>query len=409
MNSLLYRALNAFCGFAADAVRPEENRRNRPRFLLSPSQESANDLRRSGYNHLRHFIVLPSRNHPRWLLPIDSRIGLLASTQIYLPHKWLARGMKELVIQLINVGWCGRFFSRVTVASQDPLPLEQIVHAVIGESRPLFALSVGTRPPVCKLTAQIMDGLGRIIGYAKLPLTTLAAQRVRNEAAALEELNHFASLRPHIPRPLYVGKCSDAYAFVQSPLEGERGPVDLNGMHQQFLDSLWNVRRLTKPVQCLIARVAARWEQAAPSLGTQWGELAREVLRYATSTLGTSTMPFGAMHGDFAPWNTRVKQGNLLSFDWESADWEAPALWDTFHFRVLTACSFKQSQRDFKFIQTSPDDVLFMLYVLNSVCQLLEEGNLSGISLRKPLLATQLRQSHNICGDLPRPTYASAH
>jgi len=253
-----------------------------------------------------------------------------------------------------------------------------------------------------------MDGLGRIIGYAKLPLTTLAADRVRNEAAALKELNHFASLRPHIPRPLYVGNCSDAYALIQSPLAGERGPVDLNGMHEQFLNSLWNVRRLTKPVECLIDRVAARWEQAAPTLGTEWDELAREVFRYATSTLAKSTLSFGAMHGDFTPWNTRIHQGNLLSFDWESADWEAPASWDTFHFRVLTSCCLKQNQRDFMFLQSSPDDVLFMLYVLNSVCQLLEEGNLDGISQRKPLLATQLHQSHCRFGDLPRTTYASA-
>ena len=114
------------------------------------------------------------------------------------------------------------------------------------------------------------------------------------------------------------------------------------------------------------------------------------------------------MHGDFAPWNTRVRQDSLLSFDWESADWEAPRSWDIFHFRVLTSDSFKRNEREFTFPESSPDDVLFMLYLLNSVCQLSEEGNLSAVHRRKSLLITQLSKSYQSFGDGPRIEYAAA-
>jgi hypothetical protein len=408
MNLLLYQALNVFLGSAAEPSRAEGGLSDRPVFSLHPSHALINDLKRKGYNYIRHFIVLPSHNMPRWLLPIDSRCGMLASTRIYRPHKWVPRIFKELLVRMIKLGWDGCLLSKILVATKGPSPLENSVRGVIGEDHPLFALSLGTRAAVRKLTVQVMDRHGNIIGYAKLPLTRLADERVRHEAATLQRLCKFTSLRPHIPQLLYAGNCNDTYILLQSPLEGERGPASLSRIHQDFLEILWNVHRLTKPAQCLIDEVAARWEQAAPSLGTKWSELAQEVLRYSTNALGAKMISLGAMHGDFAPWNTRVKQGNLLLFDWESANWEAPNSWDTFHFRVQSATSFKQNERRFTPELASPDDILFMLYILNSVRQFLEEGNLDAISERQLLLTRQLYKSRQVFGDLRRAGRASA-
>ncbi len=400
MSSILHQALSRFLGIAEWPVRTDKRLSEFPVFSLSASGRLVDRLKQRGYNHTLRFIVLPSHKMPRWLVPIDNSLALLAATRIYLPQKRSAQILKNLFVRTVEMGWDRYLPSRALVASKDPLPLEQLVRAVTGEQCPFFALSLGRRAAVRKLTVQIMDRGGNIIAYAKLPLTQLADQRVRNEANTLERLSNFVALRPHIPRVLYAGKYSDNYILLQSPLEGEPGPTDCNGMHQEFLQTLWNVHRLTKPGRLLINEVAGRWQKVAPFLGTKWAELGQETLQYSNRALAGLLVSFGVMHGDFAPWNTRVRRGDLLLFDWESAQWEAPTSWDMFHFRVQAASSFKGNGRDKISELKSPDDVLFMLYLLDSVSQFLEEGNLCAIRERQTLLTRQLYKSRQIFGEI---------
>ena len=169
-------------------------------FSLSPSHRLTKILRHKGYTHLTRFATIPSHSVPRWLLPIGDVSGTLAGTQIYLPHKWMARAMKRLLMATIRMGWNGSLGSQVLIASKGPLPLETLVRAVTGECNPVFALSLGRRLAVRKLTVQVMRRNGEILGYMKLPLTEAATERVRHEAIVLERLWNFPTLRPHIPQ-----------------------------------------------------------------------------------------------------------------------------------------------------------------------------------------------------------------
>jgi hypothetical protein len=374
-----------------------------PVFSFSPSSTLVKHLRRAGYDRIRYFIALPSYDMPRWLLPVEDAFGMLAGTDLYLPHRWAPRVLKSAVISMAKLGCVGWLRSRVLLASKGPLRLEVLVHAVTGEPHPIFALSFGRQAAVRKLTVQVMrppsaDDINRgqrqtehdILGYIKLPLTELANERVRHEAATLERLWNFPTIRKHIPRLLYAGNWDDTYVLFQSPLEGHIGPISLAGMHNEFLHALWSVQRVEKPGKRLIQKVAAKWEKAAPLLGGGWSELGRDVLGRATRAIGDKLLLFSVMHGDFAPWNSRVRQNELLLFDWESADWDAPTTWDISHFEVQTASSLKKNGGHQTFCVES-GGTCFMLYLLSSVCQFLEEGNHTAISYRQKLLTRQLQ------------------
>jgi hypothetical protein len=308
-----------------------------------------------------------------------------------------------MLVRIGKLGCAGWLRPRVLLASKGPLRLEALVQAVAGEPHPRFSVSFGRQAAVRKVTVQVMrspvDNTNRghrqtahdILGYIKLPLTDMACERVRHEAATLERLWNFLSLRKHIPRVLYAGNWNDTFALFQSPLEGTIGPTRLNGIHTEFLHALWSVHRVEKPGKTLIQRVAGSWEKVAPLLGAKWDNLGREVLGRATRLIDDRMLRFGVMHGDFAPWNTRVRGKELLLFDWESAEWEAPTTWDISHFEVLTASSFTKGRHQ-------PFDVAsggasFMLYLLNSINQYLEEGNDKAIRYRERLLIRQLQ--HN--------------
>ena len=77
-------------------------------------------------------------------------------------------------------------------------------------------------------------------------------------------------------------------------------------------------------------------------------------------------------HGDFVPWNTRVQPKGLILFDWESAAWEAPALWDRFHFLAQTECHLNLRQTERTDVR-GENRALYLLYLLNSVAQLTDE------------------------------------
>jgi len=103
-------------------------------------------------------------------------------------------------------------------------------------------------------------------------------------------------------------------------------------------------------------------------------------------------VPCGVAHGDFVPWNTRAADGRLYVFDWESASWEAPNSWDMFHFKTQVAALLnKKNDLHISSDRRSGERASFLLYLLNSACQLFgeESPDRVGLRFRQQLLAKQ--------------------
>jgi hypothetical protein len=386
--------------FAGSALTPIEtvtnlsdlSRLSSTLLLLNPSRKLRTRLIQDGFTRLHSFVTIPSRKQPRWLLPAGNRRGMLTGTRVYEPHKWTARALKKVLTAMIKVGWNGTWCSKVLIASTTQLALETLVRTVTGEQRPAFALSLGRQAAVRKLTIQVMRPCGSVLGYIKLPLTPAAAEGVRNESRAVDRLSRFPALRRHIPRVLYSGDWNGSYILFQSPLEGQRGPVLLSQIHRDFLRRLWDAHSELRPGHLIIDGVAAKWQRARRVLGTQWEEIGEEVFRRSSRALQGKTVRCGIAHGDFAPWNTRVRDGHLLLFDWESADWSAPNAWDVFHFQVRSSYFLNKHKRWDELPNGDADESFFLLYGLRSACQLLDEENPEGIEIYKRLLMRVLEQ-----------------
>lgn len=400
-DTLLARALKVFVGSAVRQIREEkeltdfEDSAAGAVFSLSPSAELRKAIKKRGFIHNHTFIALPSRGVPRWIVPTHSRNAIVAATQIYEPHKWVMRLLKRSFIGATKMGWTGLCYPKVLVATKDTLTLERLVSAVTSESKPVFALSVGRQAAVRKLTVQVMCPNGEILGYMKLPLTSAAAERVRNEARILQKLWTFPALRPHIPRLLYAGEWCGTYVLFQCPLQGARGPTSFTEMHRSLLQKLLAVHAVRMSGRSLIEGIGANWKQSVPWLGAEWERLGQEVLERASRDLEGKLLRCGLVHGDFAPWNTRVWDERLLLFDWESATWAAPASWDIFHFQVHASYFFRKN-RKFEMPKREPyEEISFMLYLLNSVGQFLAEDNHVAVAHYKTLLigAFQGRQA----------------
>jgi len=319
---------------------------------------------------MRHrFAVLPSRQDPRYLLPLGDSRTTLEGFRVYTPYGLGARVRKGLLAQIVKTGWSGWAMHPLYVG--EPLGLKALVTNVTGERNPAFAMLLGTPGKYRKLTIQVMRASGETMGYIKLGLTKPASDRVRHEARVLEDLS---GLRPQVPCVLYAGEWQNSYMLFQAPLDGRPGPPELSGMHVEFLEKLASIRRVDKPGLQVVEEVGAHWNEVTWRCDWRWKQLGTATLSTARRELEKIMVPCGLWHGDFAPWNTRVIDGRLSVFDWESCEDGVPLGWDTFHFSVQVSSLLKKSWRT-KFDLTAAPGArgLFLLYLLASLGRSLDE------------------------------------
>jgi hypothetical protein len=130
------------------------------------------NLARQGYAHIYRFVVLPSREAPRWVLPSGDAQQIVEALKIlYQPYSMKARMLKRLLSGAIKIGWIRWLQPRLLVDSTNPLPLERLVTELTGEHRPSFALSLGSATRYSKLTVQVSSGDGVRLAYIKFSMS----------------------------------------------------------------------------------------------------------------------------------------------------------------------------------------------------------------------------------------------
>lgn len=407
MSSLITKALDSFIGCAGGALITDGDSINAAAlgstalYSMSRSPGVAENLKGEGYSHQDEFIVLPSRTTPRWFVPMGDADTTVAATGIYEPHHWAAKLTKRGLVSLLRMGWRGWPCPSVLLALRQRSPLHALVCKLTGENKVLFCLSVGRQPTVRKLTVQVMRPGGMILGYVKIGLTEAATARVRAEARVLERLWQCPELRPYIPRLIYSGDWSDTHLLFQSPLEGASGPARFGQVHATFLDALYRSTAVGVPGEKIVQDLEGRWTSSLVNLPGEWDSLGREVFRSVCAALEGSRLRCGVIHGDFAPWNTRLHNGQLLCFDWESAVWAAPSMWDVFHFKIQSATLSRRKNVSMPKSSLSDESVL-LLYLLKMVLQFQQEGNHAAILYYKKLVLDVLRgvQPWHACEDV---------
>jgi hypothetical protein len=238
-------------------------------------------------------MALPSWERPRLLLSAATIAERWRASAYYPAFRLAARCYRPLVRLRAAAG-----LGRTRPALGRSWALGEFVADVLPGAASCAVL-VGSPGPAQKLTAQVRDAAGRVIGYVKWVERDVARERLRNEHCLLTRLP--AGLGP---RPLKYESTADWDALLLAPLAGSRlaarlpPPASLD----DFLASLPSAPAL--PVDA---------HPALRSLAEQRPELAPCV-----DVLAARSWPVVVQHGDCAPWNfLRMKDGALVAVDWE--------------------------------------------------------------------------------------------
>ena len=331
-----------------------------------------------GGDSLEWFAALPSLEEVRWLVPLQGLEGRSAALDAYEPWRWRARIFKFLLVRAMRYGWRGRVRDRVGIPARELEALRRLVRISAGREAAQLCISLGADNRVAKASIQAVGEDGRTLGFLKAGLGPAAERRVRHEAEVLRRLAAEPALHETIPAVLATGAWNGRYVLFQAPVGDERGPERFAREHARFLRRLQRVAPVSRNPEEVADQVEAHWTRVECLAPVSWRITVSGGIDRARRLLGREAVPCGLGHGDFAPWNTRRSGGRLAVFDWELAEWDAPAGWDRLHFLVQWDSLVQRRWHPEKVLAQTCGDArgagLSLLYLVHSASRLAEEG-----------------------------------
>ena len=283
------------------------------------------------------FWIIPGKGgEPRWILPHRS-----SGAYPYLRH-WRPDNLPSRLkwLCLMSAYRSGRLGWISGVAPLRIVTPECTDWSHLGwpsTSPPVPVLYIGTPGPTRKVVAGLIDSHARrVVSVAKAPLGPGAGPAIIHEADILERLTE---QKPGIaPRLLFVDKQTGI--ATQDVIEGGTSARNLTPAHIDWLVGLavpGESLSLGEYARKLAERITARVDADDP---------AGDVLAGITSGIDAdSALPAVWVHGDFAPWNLKLRQdGALAAVDWEAAYPGGLPLFDLVYFGSIQAFLFGRKQ-----------------------------------------------------------------
>lgn len=282
------------------------------------------------------FCLIPSASNPRWLIPLKNHQLFIASLALYQPSLLRAKVIKRLTILFARLGIADLFVKDRLYFERD----DEFVKKIFNKNDLYYAIFTGTEGSHRKVTVQVMDEKGRILGYIKVADSDKIDALLKNEAEILRDLSKLEVEIGLFPEVLYYGSADNVNILVLDTLKSSKSTYSsrLSEKHIEFLAEVFNK---TSHKEILFSESSffnglkdrVRRLEDEKLGGAEKGAYQR-ALDYLERKLGNEKLPFGLCHRDFTPWNTFFHNGKLYVFDWEYSKREYPPLMDVFHFIV---------------------------------------------------------------------------
>lgn len=294
----------------------------------------------AGYRYL----VLPSADRPRRLVPLGSRRATAAAV-------WHGGGDARLRTR-VTTGLLGgalacglgarvlrdRWLVDGVPGTDEPGSIEGYLAGVLG--RPVL-LSLRLGPPRANLkpVIELLDGTGRGVAWAKVGINALTNDLVAGEHEVLQRLPRHPMAAVQAPVVQHLGQWRGCTVLVLSSLP--RPGVRRTPSAPLVTTAMVEVARAggVRPGTVATSPFADRLRDRLPvdpdsAPGT---DVTRVLLRLLDDE-GTRTLTLGRWHGDWHPGNMAAGAGRrLLLWDWERSCDGVPLGWDALHLRVQPA------------------------------------------------------------------------
>ena len=286
------------------------------------------------HRKIETFRILPSKINPRWIIPLKDRNLIISSLAIYQPSTLRARIIKRIAILIARCG-----FSKIAIRNRIYYHRnDDFMKRIFQKDNLHYAIFTGTEGCHRKITVQVMDRLGSILGYVKISDNKKVNKLLKNEAAMLRDLLKLEVKNGLFPEVLYQGNVNgktilvlDTHKSINSKFSSR-----LSDSYIPFLAEVFQktAKSMVFKKSDYAIGLKKRMTLLNNSLTGIWRDRLEKAIDYLDQGIGNVTLPFGLCHRDFTPWNTFFHNSKLYVFDWEYAKRNYPPLIDIFHFII---------------------------------------------------------------------------
>lgn len=244
------------------------------------------------------------RGWSRWFIPLDNWRVRHSGSRIYPALSAKARAYRVALRAWITAG--GAQFTHHTYSrTESDWSLRELLLPDI-PTLSTAAISIGGAiPGGRKITVQLMDERGRVLGFAKYASNAYTRASLANEARMLERLPRGVG-----PRLVRFTPFLEGELLVQTPVPGRvRVRMRIDAAQRELYERLIRADEVY-PASAhpflldLHSRAVGR----------------RDVLEDVVENLDEGEWPVAWMHGDLAPYNLRWSHAGCLAFDWEHGE-----------------------------------------------------------------------------------------
>lgn len=281
--------------------------------------------------------VLYSKRKQALLVPLD--VPLAHQAVNFFIHKPIFKYWGHICIELDHYfPW----LNLLPTAEFDHFPLNTLFGvSALDTANQLQGIAIfcGFPGPLQKLTIYCPDGSGGLGKVAKVAVHASADAAVQKETHWLEKLSHYTATAKFLPQLLSHGalECKRHFLTMTALPDGV-SPKNFGNAHHAFLRALAQ----QKPVftEWKHSEAHVRLKQRINSLATVvddevwlfWQEVTTQIEQLTAGQI----LPNLMVHGDFAPWNLRQIDAELMVFDWEYAQTYGNPVQDFLHFHLIT-------------------------------------------------------------------------
>ncbi|MBU4259064.1 MAG: aminoglycoside phosphotransferase family protein [Proteobacteria bacterium] len=297
-------------------------------------------FRRIGYHNSQYYAALPA-SAPRIFFPLYPKRFRQKCFSFHSPGSRKARLGLKLLEVMSRFGLIALLRQHgVIVAGQEELKdrkdtLCSWLGEVLSQKIENVAIYCGSDLARRKITLLAeAQNQGRVtVLVVKIADTSEGAAAIRQESEALQALEG-ARLFCEVPRLLLEDTWEGHAVQVQSALPLSTGPQipELTVNHLKLLAALSRMHR-----QKILFRETPAWKTIEMAWKAnefeKWPSPSQNLLdNLLSEETGNVQLVCHHIHGDFAPWNIRVKKDKLYVFDWEESIPNGLPFSDAFHF-----------------------------------------------------------------------------
>ena len=296
-------------------------------------RRSAVDGRSAGETAPAGWFLLPSRRHPRMLLPA----GCAAASVMLNRHDSSRREAwaRAVLRGAVSSGWLDRMPVRRLVVDATPAGADDIAEhlgRLLAEPVRIGVL-LGPVRANAKPVVQVFAGSGRTLAFGKLDAGG-TEHLVEREATALTTLATAGLVEVEVPSLLHHGRWHGRALTLLSALDASQSRATDDVPHLGAAAEIAAAPGLQLlPLGDVLSRLKDRVAALPPGPGAARLE---PVLDQLGRTAEADPLPVGAWHGDWSPWNMRRRAagGPLQVWDWERFDTGVAYGLDAVHHRA---------------------------------------------------------------------------